>query len=164
MRFSKSIFDTFINRQISEIHRVVIHAGTQSYVLPDTAVFITDIGMVQIIVDVHEKQLLRLGSLDDIVISGDYDDRINVELQIWDVPLIPMKIGAVYEVFETGLMTMEDYFVGVFLANDRKEFMIGLIMHLDDLECLSTESMWKYIERLLAGGSRIRVWPANAEV
>ncbi len=68
----------FRGRSLEGILEVVVSVGETQFVLPDTAVFVFEDGIIQVLVDVHEKGVVSLDSLDDVVVTGEYRERTGV--------------------------------------------------------------------------------------
>jgi hypothetical protein len=161
MSIYDGLLDEFLGKELRDIYRVVVQISEEQLELTDTAVFAFQHGFFQLQVDVHEKRLLRMKNIDDILIQGDYDDRTGFRLQSVALIPSPFLVAAVHIVAEVA--EVEECVVGAFLADHDRELMIGINFHLDDVEVGPAKALWEYVGRLVPNARLIAVRQRHAQ-
>lgn len=137
----------FSGRRLRQVWAVVAHVPEGEIVLPDTAVFLLDDTLFQVLVDMHEKRCFALRSFDDVVIEGDYEDRTATSFRCIASP--DVRVEDVQSVWEPATETDNEYLIGIFLMKGSGSILFGLNLHLDDLIFSDARTFWCYIAAVM---------------
>jgi hypothetical protein len=143
------LLNLFNGRQVLKIFNVVVDVDQDKLELPDTVILSLDDGLVQMTTDATYKLVKRLSSPEDVELCGDYDDRTGIELREHEFGGLPFEVGGLYIVRETLSTPNNRYPVGIFFLNNEQQIVLGVRIHLDDIEVGTGESLWQYVWRIL---------------
>ncbi len=149
------VIDAFAGRSLKDILQVVVSLGDEKTALLGTAIFVFEDGIIQVFVDVHEKGVLTLESLSDVVVVGDYSERTGVSLRSLGGP--QFVIQNLFVVWERVQDQGAEWLVGMFLADKHGTFRLGLNLHLDDLIVGPPRELWQYIGAAWSPSDTMRV-------
>lgn len=146
---------TFLKRQITGVYRVVATVDGEDLVVPDTVVFAMDDGLVQVVIEEHWQRSRRMASPADLEFIGDWDDRSSCRLQVCDAVQLPVHVAGVHSVWENIKDGGADHLVGAFLSDAERGLVLGLKLHLDDVDVGPPEGFFQYLGATLYGVERV---------
>lgn len=149
---AKAIASVFLQRTLKEAFHVVVTVDGQPLELCDTAVFVFEDAIFQVVVDVHQKGYLELDGCDGIQVSGDYLDRTGVELVPFDLGV--KRVERVFGVWEQG---KGKHLIGFFLLDTTGEPCASVNVHLDDLVLGKPLMFWEYLEKVMVASGGISI-------
>ncbi|MGA9522875.1 MAG: hypothetical protein WBV82_15510 [Myxococcaceae bacterium] len=158
MEISRDFFDSLKGARIERAFRVVVGMPNgEEVILPDTIVIKANGELIQLLTDPSSPHLHILAGPHDVVVEGDYADRISTELRNIDLDTLPLQANQVHVVHEVVRDPNRRFLVGAVLSEGTSGKSLSITTHLDDLEIGSVEVLMQYLGRLLPGVSKIEI-------